>query len=125
MQNSVIDLIIGIKNGYMARKETVKVTFSNFNEEVLKKLLQLRFIKKYESDGRKIQVDLLYKGLDPAVIDIKIFSKPGRRYYTSYKDLRPILGGLGCSILSTPRGILTNKEARKEKVGGELLFAIW
>ena len=57
--------------------------------------------------------------------DVQIFSKPGRRYYVSYHDLKLIMGGLGYSILSTSKGILSNKEARKSKVGGELLFSIW
>lgn len=125
MQNSAIDLIIRIKNGYMSQKEAIDVVYSRFNEETLKKLQKLGFIKKFKTEARKIHVELLYTDRNPAVSDVKIFSKPGRRFYTSYKDLKPILAGLGFSILSTPKGILTNKEARKEKVGGELLFAIW
>lgn len=125
MQNSVIDLIIRIKNGYMARKENIEVSKSHFNEEVLKKLLQLGYIKKFQVVESKIQVELLYKDKNPVITDVHIYSRPGSRYYISYKDLKQVVGGLGFSILSTPKGILSNKEARKTKVGGELLFSIW
>jgi small subunit ribosomal protein S8 len=74
---------------------------------------------------KEIIIDLLYKDKNPALTDIKIYSKPGRRYYVSYRHLKPVLNGLGYSILSTPKGILTNIEAKKLKVGGELLFEIW
>ena len=125
MQNSVIDLIIRIKNGYMARKESVEIANSHLNEEVLKKLRQLGYIKSFRLSQREIQVELLYKGRNPVMTDVQIFSKPGRRYYVSYHDLKLIMGGLGYSILSTSKGILSNKEARKRKGGGELLFSIW
>jgi len=125
MQNSVTDLIIRIKNGYLARKESVEIVNSKFNEEVLKKLRQLGYIKNFRVNQRETQVELLYKGRSPAVTDVQIFSKPGRRFYVSYHNLKMIMGGLGYSIVSTSKGILSNKEARKNKVGGELLFSIW
>ena len=125
MQNSVIDLIIRIKNGYMARRENIEASYSHFNEEVLKKLMQLGFIKDFQVKERKIQVELLYKDKNPAITDVQIFSKPGRRFYVSYKDLKLVMGGLGYSILSTSKGILSNKEVRRIKIGGELLFSIW
>jgi len=109
----------------MSRREKVDVLYSVFNGSVLKKLTELGFIKKYELREEKFSVELLYNNHVPAMTDIAIYSKPGKRHYISYKKLKPILGGLGCSLLSTPKGVMTNKEARKEKVGGELLFAIW
>ena len=125
MNNSVIDLIIRIKNGYMARKESVEITYSKFNLEVLQKLEKLGYIRNFKSKEGKIQVELIYIDRKPVITDIQIFSKPGRRFYVSYKDLKQIMGGLGYSLLSTSKGILSNKEARKIKVGGELLFSIW
>lgn len=125
MQNSFIDLIIRIKNGYMARKENIEASYSRFNEEILGKLKQLGFIKNFKTKDRKIQVELWYKDRNPAITDVQIFSKPGSRFYVSYKDLKPVLGGLGYSIISTSKGILSNKDARKRKLGGELLFSIW
>lgn len=128
MENSFIDLITRVKNGYMAKKETIITPHSNFKELILKKLLQLKFIKDYQVAGEKIKtisVDLRYDNGLPVLTDIKIYSKPGRRHYVSYRDLKPILSGYGFSIISTPEGIMTNREARKAKLGGELLFSIW
>jgi small subunit ribosomal protein S8 len=127
MGNSFIDLIIRIKNGYLARKEKVEVLSSNFNLRILKKLKELKYIKDYsgKEDGKKIEVQLLYNNNQPALTDVKIHSKMGRRIYRGYRELKPVLNGLGFSIISTSKGILTNVEAKKLKVGGELLFDIW
>ena len=125
MNNTAIDLIIRVKNGYLSRKETIHVLFSKTNEEVLQKLKTLGFRKSFKKVERDIIVELLYKEKMPSFTDVKIFSKPGRRYYVSYKELKPVLGGLGYSLLSTSKGIMTNKEARKQKTGGELLFELW
>lgn len=128
MGNSAIDLIIRIKNGYMAKREEVESTYSVFREELLKKLKELGFIKEYKVEGEKIKkivITLSYKDGVEALTDVQIYSKPGRRYYVSYRDLKSVLGGFGFSILSTPKGIMTNKEAHKLKIGGELLFSIW
>ncbi len=128
MKNSFIDLIIRIKNGYMSHKEMVISPYSKFRVEILKKLKSLGFIKDFKFKGEKIQtidIELLYQDEEPAIKDVEIFSRPGQRQYVSYKDLKPILNGFGYSILSTPKGVLTNKEARQQKIGGELLFSLW
>jgi len=112
----------------MAKKETVEVIFSKLAETILKKLVSFKYIKGYKVEGdekKKIIVTLAYDQEVPAVTNIEVVSKPGRRVYVSYKELRPILSGMGYSILSTPKGIMTNIEARKNKLGGELLFKIW
>jgi small subunit ribosomal protein S8 len=128
MSNSIIDLVIRIKNGYAARRDQIDSPHSNFREEVLKKLESLGYIKKYTVSGdvvKSIDITLSYENNMPAVVDVKLFSKPGRRWYTGAKKLKPVLGGMGVGILSTPKGIMTNKEARQKKIGGELLFEIW
>ncbi len=128
MENSVIDLIIRIKNGYLAQRERIESPYSQFREKVLEKLKSLSYIKNFSVDKgvqKTIRIELLYPDQKPAITDVQLFSKPGRRFYVSYSHLKPVLGGLGYSLLSTPKGILTNSEARKAKVGGELLFSIW
>jgi len=125
MENPVIDLIIRVKNGYMAGLPTLIMPTSTYKEAVAKKLVQLEYIKSVKTDGRSLILELLYNEHVPVLTDVKLFTKPGRRHYVSYKELKSVLGGIGYSILSTPKGILTNREARKEKVGGELLFNIW
>ena len=128
MENSIIDLIIRIKNGYLSRKETIVSPFSNFKKLLLIKLKDLGYIKDFQVEGEKIKklnIELLYKDGQPVLSDIKIVSTPGARKYASYRDLKPVLNNFGFMILSTPKGILTNKEARRVKLGGELLFEIW
>ena len=128
MESSIIDLIIRIQNGYLAGKEIITSPYSKFKEEVLKKLITLGFVKGYEVEGeiiKSISIELIYTEGKPALMGVKLFSKPGKRIYTSYKNLKPVMSGIGYAIVSTPQGLKTNKEARKEKLGGELLFHIW
>ena len=128
MENSIIDLIIRIKNGYMARRETIKSPYSKYKETILKKLVSLKYIKEYQVEGelkKTITITLIYEKGEPALTDVAIISRPGRRFYVSYRNLKSIMSGFGHSILSTPEGIITNREARKRKLGGELLFNIW
>jgi len=127
MENSFIDLIIRIKNGYLAKKEKVEVLWSKFNLIILKKLKELKYIKDFQEKGdeKMVEVELLYVNNQPALTDVKIHSRMGRRVYRGYRKLKPVLNRLGFSILTTSKGILTNVEAKKLKVGGELLFDIW
>lgn len=125
---SITDLVIRLKNGYMSRKDSITTPYSKYRVSVLQKLQELNYIESYEVDGeviKNITVILKYNHGVPAITDVKIFSKPGRRWYTPYKDIRPVLGGMGKVILSSSKGIVTDKEAKKEQVGGELLFHIW
>jgi len=128
MNHAVIDLIIRIKNGYMARREMVSSPASNFRIDVLKKLKQVGYIKGFTQSGdikKTVDITLKYVDGEPAMTDVKIGSKPGQRYYVAAKELKPVLSGLGYSIVSTPNGVLTNIEAKKANQGGELLFEIW
>lgn len=128
MENSIIDLVIRIKNGYMARKEVIESPHSMYKEAILKKLLDLKFIEGYTVQGevkKNILINLSYEEGKPAITDLKVYSKPGMRLYISYKNLKPVLSGFGYSVLSTSKGIMTDKEAKKAKLGGELLFSFW
>ena len=129
MENSVNDLVIRVKNGYMAKKDVITSPFSKFREQVVKKLKEIGYVGDYkvsEVEGKKeIVINLVYKKGVADFTDVRIFSTSGRRFYVSYKDLKQVVSGYGYSILSTPSGIMTNREARAKKVGGELLFNIW
>lgn len=128
MENSVIDLIIRIKNGYMAKRDSITSPYSKYKEAVLKKLKDLKLIESYEVDGKvkkNITIKLAYEDDKPAISDVKVYSKPGMRLYTSYRQLKPVLSGFGYSIISSPKGIVTDREAKKLKLGGELLFSCW
>ncbi len=112
----------------MADKETIESPYSNFKETILVKLKSLKYIKDYTIEGKTkktITIILAYEDGKTKFTDLTVISKPGQRVYVSYKDLKPVVSGFGYSILSTPNGIMTNIEARKNKVGGELLFNIW
>src|SRR3990167_8147029 len=125
MNYSIGDLIIRIKNGYLVHKESISTPHSRFREDVLKKLKALGYIKDYRVKGDKVKtvdVKLVYNDGVSAITDVKLHSSPGRRWYRSAKDIKPVLGGLGVAIVSTSKGILTNKETKKFKIGGELLF---
>jgi len=121
--------VIRIKNGYLANRQSVECPYSKLREEVLKKLAALGFIKSYRIDKsvafNKFIIELKYEGGVAALTDVKIYSKPGRRWYVPAKKINKVFGGLGASVLSTPKGILTDQEARQEKTGGELLFDVW
>lgn len=112
----------------MAKRDQIEAPYSKFVEEVLKKLKTLGYVGDYKIDDaahKTITIDLVYDKDQSSFTDVSIFSKPGRRYYVSYRDLKPVMSGFGYSILSTPVGILTDREAKVKKMGGELLFNIW
>ncbi|MBI4973915.1 30S ribosomal protein S8 [Candidatus Roizmanbacteria bacterium] len=128
MNDPIVDLIINIKNGYMSRKDSVAMSHSLYKMVVIEKLKKLGFIKEVEVVGdlkKRITVTLLYKNGEPAITGVQIFSTPGKREYIAYKKLKSVLGGMGYSFLSTPKGIMTDKESKKIKLGGELLFSLW
>jgi len=126
----IADLITRIKNAGAIGKESVQVPYSNLKFAVAKKLREAGYITSAEKNGKKekpfIEVMLRYDKSGVHVIqDVKRISKPGRRLYRSVRDIVPVRYGTGSLFMTTPRGIMTDKEARKEKVGGEALFEIW
>ena len=125
----IADLFTRIRNGYMAHHEEVEAPYSKMKESVLDVLARGRFIEVYKIEdrkGRKVCViTLRYEGKRPAVARIERASTPGRRLYIGSKDIPSVLGGMGIAILSTPAGIMTGKEARAKKVGGEFLGRVW
>jgi len=124
-----LDLLTRIKNAQQAKKEIIKVPFSNMDLAVALILVRTGYLESVEKKGRLpkrvIEIKLKYDQGRGAVNGVKFLSKPSRRLYFGYKDLRSVKKNYGLSVLSTPKGIMTNREARREKVGGELLFEIW
>jgi len=125
--DSITNMTTSINNGYLARKQNVSVTPSRLNQEIAKSLLAAGFLEAVvlDKESRKLKLSLRYQDGQPALRGIERVSKPSLRIYTSAKKIPPVLRGLGEVILSTPRGILTGKEAKKAKVGGELLLKVW
>ena len=120
------DLLTRIKNAQQARLEITKVPFSNIDMTIAELLVRHNYIESAAKKGRMpkrmIEIKLKYKDKQGAINGIKFLSKPSRRLYAGYKDLKPVKQGYGISVISTSKGIMTNKEARKMKVGGGLLF---
>jgi len=127
----VHDMLIRIKNAYMARKTNVDgVQYSKLKENVLNILKKHGFVKDFQviEEGNKKFINIQLKEVINPIQDvpvIKFYSKPSRRVYVSYKDLHKVAGGLGIGVISTNKGLLTTKEAKYHKVGGELLFEIY
>ena len=119
-------LLPEIKNALMARKDRVTFPFSKMDHAVLSALVGAGYIKSVEKEvaGKKNILVVKLNKKDGA-IDFKLISKPSRHFYADYRSLRPVKQGYGTGVLSTSQGIMTAKEARKQKVGGEYLFEIW
>ncbi len=124
-----IDLLIKIKNAQAVKKDIMKSAYSKADESVLEILSRNGYISGFEKKGKgakKIfEIELKYNKEEGAVTDVKFISKPSRRMYLGYKDIKPVKSGYGLLVVSTPEGILTGREAQKKKVGGEALFEIW
>ncbi|RJQ33180.1 30S ribosomal protein S8 [Candidatus Parcubacteria bacterium] len=130
MTDPIADFIIRLKNGGAVKKQSVSVPFSMLKMAVAEKLQEAGYVKAVEKKGKKVKktldVVLQYnEGGVHKIAGVKRVSKPGRRVYKSVNEIRPIRYGHGTLILSTPKGIKTDAEARKEKIGGEALFEIW
>ena len=110
----------------MARKDRVTFPYSKMDHAVLTSLVGAKYIKSVDKEAVGKKSILVVKlGKSGGVTDFKLISKPSRHSYVDYRSLRPVKQGHGIGVLSTSRGIMTTKEARKQKVGGEYLFEVW
>jgi small subunit ribosomal protein S8 len=129
MTDPISDYLTRIRNAAAAGQEQVLVPFSRMKSELSRILQEEGYIWSYEVDTTgahpKLKLKLKYQDKAPVIRDLKRISKPGLRKYVSVDEIPRVLGGLGISILSTSRGIMTGSRARKAKVGGELLAQIW
>ena len=130
MTDPIADMLTRIRNALVAKHEQVEVPASNVKKEIAKILLQEGYINGYEvvEEGvqGKIVMALKFGPNGEKVINgLKRISKPGLRIYAGHDELPKVLGGLGIAIISTPKGIMTDKEARKQGHGGEVLAYVW
>jgi len=127
----IADLLTRIRNASSAKHETVDVPASNMKKEIVRILAEEGYIKSYEVLDDKntqgiIRITLKYvAGKKSAINGIKRVSKPGLRSYSDVENMPKVLNGLGIAILTTSKGVMTDKQARKEHVGGEVLAFIW
>ena len=125
----IADMLTRIRNANSARHESVDVPASNMKKAIAEILLEEGYIKNYQviDDGKQgiIRISLKYAGKQRVISGIKRVSKPGLRIYKNKEELPKVLKGLGVAIISTSKGIMSDKKARKENVGGEVLAFVW
>lgn len=130
MTDPVGDLLTRIRNGQRAGKTLILCPASKLRANVLKVMSREGYIRGYSNgeneDGHpELRIELKYHDGQPVIREMHRVSKPGRRVYSKIKDLRRVYNGLGISILSTPRGVLSDAEARAANVGGEVLCTVF
>ncbi|MFA6273863.1 MAG: 30S ribosomal protein S8 [Candidatus Paceibacterota bacterium] len=127
--DSISNMIIMMKNASLADKESVALPYSKIKNaiaECLKKEGYISEVSKKVKKGQPVlEIKLIYTEKKPRITEVERISKQSRRVYFGMKDIHTVRNGSGLLVLSTPKGILSGKEARKEQVGGEALFKIW
>ena len=130
MSDPIADMMTRIRNAGKAKFNSVDIPGSNLKIELARVLKDEGYIRNYKfiKDNKQgvLRIFLKYdQGQKPAIYKLERVSKPSRRVYVKSREVKPIYNGLGIAILSTSRGIMTDKQARKENVGGEILCTIW
>jgi len=130
MTDPIADLLTRIRNAQTARHDVVTAPASRVKKSVLEILKQEGFIADYRFEANEHQgllhVALKYdKGGDPIILGIRRVSRPGRRRYVGKAEIPKVLGGLGVAVMSTSRGVISDRDARKQGVGGEVMAYVW
>ena len=130
INDPIADMLTRIRNGLIARHESVSCPASNMLKSVAKILLDEGYVKAVDfvEDGLQGQINITLKyatGKESVIKGLKRVSKPGLRVYAKSEELPKVLGGLGIAIVSTPKGVMTDKQARAAHVGGEVLAYVW
>ena len=128
--DTIADLLTRIRNANSAKHDSVQIPASNMKKAICQILLDEGYIKSFtvEEDGKQgiITVTLKYlEGKTPVIQGLRRVSKPGLRIYSNVEDMPKVMKGLGIAIISTSKGVMTDREARKQNVGGEVLAFIW
>lgn len=118
-----------IRNGVMASKPTVEIPYSKVNHSLADILQDEGFVRNVSivGDGvrTRIKVELKYVDGESTIHDIRRVSRPGRRQYAGFKDVKPVIGGLGITILTTSKGLMSQKSAKSAGLGGEVICTVW
>jgi len=125
----ISDMLTAIRNALIVRHPTVSVPFSDLKHGIAKILEKEGLIEKVEKKGKRskrfVEITLKYTDNLPAISGLKKISKPGQRIYSGRRKIKRVKGGYGIAIISTARGLMTDKEARKQKLGGEIMCEVW
>ncbi|MGA3129990.1 MAG: 30S ribosomal protein S8 [Terracidiphilus sp.] len=129
LTDPVADFLARIRNAIRARHQKLDVPASKLKAEIARILKEEGYISNYkvqEEEGKQVlRVYLKYGGTEAAIRDLERISRPGCRVYVGRDEIKRVQGGLGISILTTPKGVMTGRQARREGVGGELLCEVW
>ena len=129
MSDVIADMLTRIRNASNAKHETVDVPASNMKKAIADILVEEGYVKGYTvvEDGKQgvLRIALKYNGKEKVIKGIRRVSKPGLRVYTNCEDMPRVMSGMGIAIISTSKGIMTDKNARKQNVGGEVLAFVW
>lgn len=129
MIDPITDMLNRIRNAQAVLHPTVSFPFSNLKYEIAKILEKESFLEKAEKKGKKtkkiIELTLKYNNKISAISDLKRVSKQGQRIYLPARKIKRVRGGHGIAVISTSKGLMSDKEARKQKLGGEVLFEVW
>ena len=129
MSDVIADMLTRIRNASNAKHQTVDIPASNMKKSIADILTKEGYVKGYQivEDGKQgiIRVTLKYNGKEKAIKGLRRVSKPGLRIYASCEDMPRVMSGLGVAIVSTSKGVMTDKEARKQNIGGEVLAFVW
>ena len=128
--DAIADMLTRIRNANSAKHDSVKVPASNMKKAIAQILVDEGYIKSFtvEEDGKQGVLDIQLKygpNKSQVITGLRRVSKPGLRIYTNVEDMPKVMKGLGIAILSTPKGVMTDKDARKANVGGEVLAFVW
>lgn len=126
----IADFLTRIRNGLSVKRREVRVPFSKMKYEIARTLLEEGYVSNFQADGegvkKQLVVTLKYNEDGSSVIrGLERVSKQSRRVYVDSDSIPPVLGGLGASILSTSKGVMTGRDAERERVGGELVCKVW
>ncbi|MFB2933999.1 30S ribosomal protein S8 [Aerosakkonemataceae cyanobacterium BLCC-F154] len=131
VNDTIADMLTRIRNANLARHQTTMVPATRMTRSIARVLQEEGFISEFSEAGEGVKkhlvISLKYKGKNrqPIITALKRVSKPGLRVYSNRKDLPRVLGGIGIAIISTSSGIMTDREARRQNVGGEVLCYVW
>jgi small subunit ribosomal protein S8 len=127
--DSISDMLTRIRNAQAVGRQTVDIPFSKFKFNLAKILEREGFVQEVSTQGRKVKkvisIKLKYQNKIPAISGLKRISRPGQMIYIGKDDIRPVKQGYGVAIISTSQGLMTDKEAKKKGLGGEVICEIW
>lgn len=125
VNDPISDLLVRLQNASRVGKSEVSLPFSKIKHAIAEVLAKEGYVERPKQKDYSLTIPLRYSAGVPAIRGVKRLSKPSRRTYVGVRDVRPVKRGYGLLVLSTPKGVMTGAEARKERVGGEALFEIW